>query len=81
MRRIAVIGCGGSGKTTVGRRLAALLDVPMTHLDAVYYDADWNPLPPEEFAAIQEKLVAEPQWVIDGNFASTLHIRLANADT
>ncbi|NUW41992.1 topology modulation protein [Nonomuraea rhodomycinica] len=81
MRRIAIIGCGGSGKTTVGRQLAALIGAPVTHLDAVYYDAGWNPLAAEEFAALQEKLVARPQWVIDGNYASTLHIRLAHADT
>lgn len=81
MQRIAIIGCGGSGKTTVGHQLAALIGAPLTHLDAVYYDADWNPLPQKEFAAIQDKLVAEPQWVIDGNFASTMHIRLAKADT
>lgn len=56
----------------MGRRLAALIGAPMTHLDAVHYDADWN------FAAIQEKLVAGPPWVIDGNYASTLHIWLAH---
>jgi adenylate kinase family enzyme len=81
MDRIAIIGCGGSGKTTVGRRLAEHLDAPMTHLDGVYYDSEWNTLPPEKFAAIQEELVAEPRWVIDGNFASTLPIRLKRADT
>ncbi len=37
-RRIAVIGCGGSGKTHLARRLGALLNVPVIHLDAVYYD-------------------------------------------
>lgn len=81
MDRIVIIGCGGSGKTTLGRQLAALIDAPMTHLDGVYYDAAWNALPQEEFVAIQQKLVAEPRWVIDGNFASTLPIRLTHADT
>jgi adenylate kinase family enzyme len=81
MDRVAVIGCGGSGKTTVSRRLADRLNAPLTHLDAVYYDRDWNALPPEKFAARQAELVAEPRWVIDGNFASTLPIRLKRADT
>lgn len=81
MDRIAIIGCGGSGKTQLANQLAALLNLPLTHLDAVYYDADWNPLPAEEFAALQKKLVAEPRWLIEGNYASSLPIRLTRADT
>ncbi|MGH3929553.1 MAG: DNA topology modulation protein FlaR [Pseudonocardiaceae bacterium] len=81
MDRIAIIGCGGSGKTYLANRLAALLNLPLTHLDGVYYDADWKPLPQEEFAAIQHDLVSAPRWLIEGNYAGTLPIRLAMADT
>jgi len=81
MERIAVIGCGGSGKSTIARQLGSTLKLPITHLDAVYYDERWNPLPQEEFAARQNKLVAGERWLIDGNYASTLPIRLAAADT
>lgn len=81
MDRIAIIGCGGSGKTYLANRLAALLNLPLTHLDGVYYDADWNPLPQDEFAAIQRDLVSAPRWLIEGNYAGTLPIRLAVADT
>jgi adenylate kinase family enzyme len=81
MKRIAIIGCGGSGKTTIGRQLAALINAPITHLDAVYYDDDWSTMDPDKFAALQEDLVAADKWVIDGNYASTLPIRLKRADT
>ena len=81
MDRIAIIGCGGSGKTAVGRRLAAHLDVPLTHLDALYYDSGWNALPLETFAALQEEIVVGPRWGIDGNYAASMPIRLARADT
>jgi adenylate kinase family enzyme len=81
MDRIAVVGCGGSGKTYVARRLAERLNLPLTHLDGVYYDADWNPLPQDHFAERQRELVAQPRWLIEGNYASTLPIRLASADT
>lgn len=81
MDRIAIIGCGGSGKTYLARRLAAELDLPLTHLDAVHYDASWHTLPHDEFAAVQRELVSAPRWLIEGNYAATLPIRLAAADT
>lgn len=43
MQRVVIVGSGGSGKTHVARRLAALLRVPVVHLDAEYYDPDWRP--------------------------------------
>jgi adenylate kinase family enzyme len=79
--RIAIIGCGGSGKSHLARHLGTLLDVTPVHLDTLYYDKHWNPLPPDKFAALQHDLVTPPRWVIDGNYASTLPIRLAAADT
>ena len=81
MDRVAIIGCGGSGKSHLARQLAQQLDVPVTHLDAVYYDDQWQALPKEQFTAVQENLVAQPRWVIEGNYASTLSVRLAAADT
>jgi len=79
--RIAIIGCGGSGKSTVARKLARILDVPLVHLDAIYYDEHWTPLPKNEFAAQQEKLASGERWIIEGNYASSLPIRLTAADT
>lgn len=81
MDKIVVVGCGGSGKSVVARQLAELLEMPVTHLDGLYYDADWNPLTNDQFANLQHELVAQPRWIIDGNYASTLPIRLAAADT
>lgn len=81
MTRIAVVGCGGSGKTLLANRLGALLGLPVVHLDGAYYDVDWRPKPPDEFAALQDELTAQPRWIMDGNYASSLHIRLARADT
>jgi adenylate kinase family enzyme len=81
MLRILIVGCGGSGKTHLANRLAARLALPLTHLDALYYDSAWNPVPPARFAARQRVLTAGPHWIIEGNYASTLPIRLAAADT
>jgi adenylate kinase family enzyme len=79
--RLAIIGCGGSGKSHLARALGAALGITPVHLDTLYYDTDWNPLHKEKFAALQRDLVTQPRWIIDGNYASSLPIRLRAADT
>jgi len=81
VQKIAIVGSGGSGKSHLARQLATVLDVPVIHLDAVYFDDEWNALPMEKFAQAQRGLVATPRWVIDGNYNSTLAIRLEACDT
>jgi adenylate kinase family enzyme len=79
--RVAIIGSGGSGKSWLARELGVTLGVRPVHLDGLYYDQDWQPLAKEPFAELQRDLVAAPRWVIDGNYASSLPIRLQAADT
>ncbi|MFE0132363.1 topology modulation protein [Streptomyces sp. NPDC059037] len=81
MKKVAIVGCGGSGKSYLARELGEILDAPVTHLDAAFYDDEWNELPMEKFAEVQRELVAQPKWVIDGNYNSTVQIRLEACDT
>ncbi|MET8149046.1 topology modulation protein [Actinoplanes sp. NPDC049668] len=75
------MGAGGAGKTVLARQLSALLDLPVTHLDALRYTPDWTLVPDDDFEAAQRRAVAGAAWVIDGNSLATLHIRAAAADT
>jgi adenylate kinase family enzyme len=81
MRRIVVAGCCGSGKSYVAREIGRLTGAPVTHLDEIYYDDEWNTAAMSDFADAQRELVARPRWVIDGNYNSTLEIRLRACDT
>lgn len=81
MDRIAIVGCGGSGKSCLALSLGSLLNVTPAHLDGLYYDRNWKPLDRDRFAELQRDLVTAPRWIIDGNYASSLPIRLQAADT
>ena len=58
VNRIAIIGCGGSGKSHLARQLGTALAIPVAHLDALYYDSEWNALPADRFAELQRELAA-----------------------
>lgn len=82
MRRIAVVGPAGSGKTTLGRELADLLGVPFVELDALHHLPAWQPIATDEFRRIVSERAAAERWVIDGNYGSKVQdIVLASADT
>lgn len=81
MQKVAVVGCGGSGKSHLARELGKILDAPVTHLDSVFYDNEWNTQPMDKFTELQRELVTQPRWVIDGNYNSTLRVRLEACDT
>ena len=78
--RIAIIGCGGSGKSHLSRSLGGLLGITPVHLDGLYYDQDWKPLDKEQFAALQRNLVTAPRWIIDGNYVYADRCRRCSSD-
>jgi len=81
VRRVLVIGSGGSGKTTFARALAEQTRLPLIHLDALYWRAGWTPMPNEEWDRLIEELITRDEWVMDGNYGRTLPTRLAACDT
>lgn len=81
MNKIAVIGSGGAGKSTLSRRMSEVLDIPVYHLDAYYWKPDWIPTETEEWIQVQSELMKKEQWIIDGNYGRTMDLRLAEADT
>jgi adenylate kinase family enzyme len=81
MHRILILGCGGSGKSTLARQLGALLDLPVVHLDCLFWNPGWIPTPDERFVPRVAQAAAGQRWVMDGNYTRTLGPRLAVADT
>ena len=81
MKKVIIIGCPGSGKSTFGRKLRDISRLPLYHLDMMYWNPDRTTKPKEEFRAELRKTVTLPEWIIDGNYGSTLEVRMEACDT
>lgn len=81
MKRILVIGCPGGGKTTFARALGELLGIPVHHLDKYFWKENWTPTPQNEFRQIQNRLMKDECWILEGNFKKSIDNRIAAADT
>lgn len=81
MKKVAVIGCGGAGKSTFSRKLAEALNVPVHHLDKLNWKPGWIPTPEDEWDDLMKNLVSQEEWIIDGNYGRTMDVRLESADT
>lgn len=81
MKRVLVIGCGGSGKSTFTKKLHQATGLPAIHLDKHYWHPNWVESTPEEWEQRVRRLIAEPKWIQDGNYGGTMDIRFERADT
>lgn len=81
LRRIAVVGTSGSGKTTMARRLAEGLGVPHIELDALHWGPGWMPRSVEEFRQRTAEALASEAWTTDGNYSQVRDLVWSRADT
>ena len=81
MERILIIGCGGAGKSTLARQLGGKLNLPVVHLDKLFWHSGWVESTPEEIDAKIHAEMAKPQWIMDGNYNRTLPERVKHCDT
>jgi len=81
MKKVILIGSGGSGKSTLARQLGNKLNIKVHHLDALFWKPNWEGVPKEEQRTVQNELVKEDEWIIDGNYGGTMDIRMNAADT
>ena len=81
MKKVLVIGCPGSGKSTFSRALHSALGLPLYHLDMLYWNADKTTVEKSVFFFFFEEALKKDRWIIDGNYLSTMELRLKNCDT
>ena len=81
MNRVMIIGCPGSGKTTFAEKLNKITGLTLYHLDAIWHKPDKTHIPREEFDQRISEIFATDNWIIDGNYGSTMELRMVACDT
>ncbi len=78
-KRIVIIGNAGSDKSTLATQLQKELGIPLHHLDTHVF-VNGNKTDQDEIIKVQEQLVKQDSWIIEGCSIKTLEIRYKRAD-
>ena len=81
MKKVIVIGCPGSGKTTFAEQLRDCVGLPLFYLDAIWHKPDRTHISREEYDARLAEILSLDAWIIDGNYSRTIERRIAACDT
>ena len=76
-----IIGCPGSGKSTFSRALHQITGIPLFHLDMMYWNSDRTTVEKAVFRKRLSDAIQQNEWIIDGNYGSTIELRLHACDT
>jgi adenylate kinase family enzyme len=81
MKKIIVIGCPGSGKSCFSKKLHSITGIPLYHLDMMYWKSDKTTVEKDVFYKELLNVLKRDEWIIDGNYASTMELRMQVCDT
>ena len=81
MKKVIIIGCPGSGKSTFARALHEVTHLPVVQLDLLFWNADKTSVTREVFVQRLDEAMGQECWIMDGNFSFTMEKRMAACDT
>src|SRR5579884_2496060 len=81
MKRVAVVGTSGAGKTTFAAALATRLGCRHVELDALHWEAGWRMAELDVFRARVAEATAGDAWVADGSYTKVRDVVWSRADT
>ena len=81
MKKVIVIGCCGSGKSTFARHLHACTGIPLFHLDQLNWNADKITVEKTVFLNRVKEVIQKDSWIINGNYGSSMEMRMQACDT
>ena len=80
IRKALILGCPGSGKSTFAKKLHALSNLPLYHLDNIWWKEDGTHISREAFDQALNGILQQEEWIIDGNYRRTYEMRMRACD-
>ena len=80
-QKILVIGCAGSGKSTLSKELRDITGLPLFHLDNIWWRPDRSHISREEFDRKLDEILLTDRWILDGDYSRTYETRFQACDT
>lgn len=81
MKKIIIVGCPGSGKSTFARELRDKTKIPLYYLDMIWHNPDKTNCSIEKFDEKLLDILSKDKWIIDGNYLRTMETRIKSCDT
>ena len=80
VKRIAIIGNAGSGKSTLSQKLHTITNLPVYYLDQYYWKPGWVRTDPDEYKKMHDAICDKEEWIIDGINLRVMEYRIQRAD-
>jgi len=82
MKKIAVFGKPGGGKSTLSKKLALSTGIKLYPLDSIEYQKNGKKVDSDTYENAHKRILSEDNWIIDGlGGIESFYIRLQTADT
>ncbi|WP_225742936.1 hypothetical protein [Marinilactibacillus sp. Marseille-P9653] len=80
MERVTIVGPSGSGKSTLAKQLGEAFELPVFHIDQLFFDPGWVEKSKEKLMGEVNGILDENEcWIIEGNYGITLPSRLSKS--
>ena len=79
--RIIILGSPGSGKSTFASSLHERTDLPLFHLDNIWWKENRTHISRDEFDGRLAEILKGERWIIDGDYSRTYEVRIRSCDT
>ena len=66
MKKVAVFGNAGGGKSILSKRLSEITGLPLHVLDKIKYQSGGTEVPHEDYKRAHQEILLTDRWIIDG---------------
>jgi adenylate kinase family enzyme len=81
MKKIVVVGVSCSGKTTLGLKMAKILNSNPVDIDEIHWKPGWVSTPAKDLLLKVKKALDCNKWIVSGNYSSLQNFIFSEADT